>query len=224
MQVPQLLLNTGTFGSNLLTFLPGRQVRIVLEKSATRTTTTSSKKANAGRGRNHGNTDLSKRKRTLDVADTNQGQKKHRTRALGIDDTPKVEDLGEEKEVHVYFFDYDADADHSDSSTDESLNETETTSAPETANHGVFSLRKWVEDEIQRAYDDRMAQFNVYHAQCRTCPICRCEFVGGRYYMLHHLFHEQECTKEVPMAVMNKLIEAKEAQDGVEYDDDGIPL
>ena len=80
-------------------------------------------------------------------------------------------------------------------------------------------LRQKMEDTIQTAFDDRMAQLNVYHDKCQTCPICQNEFLGGRYFMLHHLFHDYACTKDVPTEVLQKLIEQKEAQDGVKYDD-----
>jgi hypothetical protein len=219
-----------------------RSITSTAYSATIRTITSSSNIENGGNDRNistAGTTGNSRR--TQDRTDTQKERK--RRGPVTLDDMPDIEYFEDEEEAnfdHSDYNDYYPDFDNldldfahipvftqspPDYATASSMN-TKTksykTTKPKTettTSTTKLSLRQQIDADVQSAYDDRMAQTNLYHENCRTCPICHCEFIGGRYYMLHHLFHSYECTKEVPTEALNKLIEQKETIDGVKFDD-----
>jgi hypothetical protein len=74
-----------------------------------------------------------------------------------------------------------------------------------------LTLQERIQIELYRHQQVRLAQKNPLHQQCRTCPICRQEFMGKdgiqpRNEMLHHLFHFDACTKHLSLELAQALL------------------
>jgi hypothetical protein len=145
-----------------------------------------------------------------------------------VDDIPNIEYVDDEEDIDFDHSDYNAYYSLIDFTADDpnipyfrppndanNNHQNHTTDMLTT----ITSLRQQIDEGVQKGLEYRMAQKDVMNLNCRTCPICRCVFVGGRFYMLHHLFHHHACTKEVPLHVLQELIKQKEDMDGVQYED-----
>jgi hypothetical protein len=72
-----------------------------------------------------------------------------------------------------------------------------------------LTLRQKVYCRLYDLQQDRLAQKNPLHSQCRTCPVCQRRF-EGRQKMLHHLLHFLPCARTLPVETLNALIAQKE--------------
>jgi hypothetical protein len=78
------------------------------------------------------------------------------------------------------------------------------------------TLRQKVYSRLYDLQQDRLAQKNPLHSQCRTCPVCQRRFVEGRQKMLHHLFHYLPCSRTLPVETLHALVAQKEFADRYE--------
>jgi hypothetical protein len=159
-----------------------------------------------------------------DNKNQNERNDDNKDNAQSMDDVPQpdIKYYDDERDIHFDHSDYNdfySLIDFTEDDPNIPYFEPPSNNENESHDNKTKSFREQIDEGVQRGYEYRMAQRDVMNLNCRTCPICSCVFVGGRYYMLHHLLHEYECLKELPLNTLQQIIKQKEDMDGVQYDD-----